>query len=262
MSSDVADGRVVLKIGGSVLTDQQAYERVAEHLARRVAESPNERLVVVVSAQGGVTDELQRLAEMCQAEPDPAALDLLWSTGELRSVATLTLCLRAAGVAAVGLGVHQCGLEVRGEFDRDDALQVNPLHISLHLRRHPIVVVPGFLGCGAGAQVVTLGRGGSDLTAVLLADALGAVRCELIKDVPGYFTKDPNKHADAERVAHLTFDAALVLAAQGCDLVQRRALVAASRTNTELRVHSLDDASPGTTVSATAASVHPTAAAG
>jgi len=235
---------VVLKLGGSVLRDHDAYPRCAGWLAARLHRHPQERLVVVVSAPLGATDRLQALAQSCSPQPDQRLLDLLWTTGETHSVALLALCLNHAGIPAAGLAVHQCGLElVPVGADRDE-LRVNPLPLRAHLRRNRVVVVPGFFARGRGDSVVSLGRGGSDLTAVLLAAGLQARRCELIKDVPGYFTKDPNKHADARPVPHVSFAEALVLAAGDCDLVQARALQAAARTNTDRLVRGLDEHGP------------------
>lgn len=243
---------VVVKLGGSVLTGLDAFHRSAAALGGWRAARPHERFVVVVSAQYGTTDGLQRLAEEACPAPDARLLDLLWSTGELHSVALLALCLQKLGVDAAGLSIHQCGLEVAdGDADGAEA-QVNPRPLLSELRRHPVVVVPGFFARAPEDSVVSLGRGGSDLTAVLLAAALQARRCELIKDVPGYFSKDPNKYADAVPLAQVTYDQALALAAAGCDLVQPRALVAAARTGMPLLIRSLDDAASQTQVTVAA----------
>jgi aspartate kinase len=188
----------------------------------------------VVSAESGHTDALFGEAAQLAAVPDAAALDLLWSTGELRSVALLTLALQSAGIPAVGFNVHETGLRVRAG---DDRLELNPLALRAALAHHSVVVVPGFLAT-RHQRVVTLGRGGSDWTAVSLAAALGAGRCELFKDVDGYFTADPNTAADARPIAALTFTEALELADAGCPLVQRQAIVAARNAGMTLVVRS------------------------
>lgn len=217
----------VIKIGGSVLTGTSAYGRAAGFLADRLAEHPGERLVVVVSAEYGVTDALLATARAIVDEPDPAMLDLLWSTGELRSAALLALQLQSRGVRATALNVHQTGLTEPDVHAGPGRLGIRSLRLSSALARHDVVVAPGFLARGDADAVVSLGRGGSDLTAVLLAAGLGARQCELVKDVPGYFSTDPHLDASAAHLPAVDFARALAMADAGCDLVQRQALEAA-----------------------------------
>jgi len=223
----------IVKLGGSVLTGLAAYQAAASFLKREAGDGAW-RLVAVVSAEYGHTDALAREAGEIAAAPDPAALDLLWSTGELRSVALLTLALRDAGVSAVGLNAHEAGL--RSSIS-SAAVGFGGLALRAALARHAVVVVPGFLATRF-QQIVTLGRGGSDLSAVLLAEALGADRCILIKDVDGYFTSDPATHTDATPIEALTYTHALAMADASCPLVQRQALAAAKRANVPLIVRS------------------------
>lgn len=218
----------VLKIGGSVLTGPQAYRRAAAYIGTRLCASPGGRIVTVVSAELGVTDRLLAAATAIVETPDTRALDLLWSTGETRSAALLALSLQALGVPVAVANVHQAGLS---SIDAGD-LQVNPLRLRALLADHDVVVVPGFFARGGGDALRSLGRGGSDLTAVLLAAGLGADACELLKDVPGFFTQDPKRSPDARPIPSLSFAHALAMADDGCELVQRQALEAA-------RVHAL-----------------------
>jgi aspartate kinase len=271
----------VLKIGGSVLRDEASYAATAEFLRCRLAERPAgkpdhaERLVVIVSAEYGATDKLlaeaqaivsgswasegrresprsgdpsaQRGGESKGAPPSEVnndALDLLWSTGELRSVARLTLHLQRIGVSAIPFNVHQTGLVA----DRITGTTVRPLRLLAALAASRIVIVPGFLGVSAGGTITSLGRGGSDLTAVLLATAVRADACELIKDVPGYFTADPHRDTTARQIHDLPIDEALRMADGGCDLVQRAALAAASQAGLHLVIRSMDAAAPVTHV--------------
>ena len=230
----------VTKIGGSVLTDGAAYKRAASFVAQRRGEHPEDRFVVVVSAEYGATDQLLATARGIVADPDPATLDLLWSTGELRSAALLTLELQARGIAATAVNVHQTGLtqpDVRGDAGHS---HLRSLRLLAALAKYEVVVAPGFLARGDGDAVVSLGRGGSDLTAVLLAAGLGARHCELIKDVPGYFTADPNTDADASHLPSVEFEEALDMAAAGCDLVQRQALEAARERALPLVIRSIE----------------------
>ena len=244
-ASEVAPRLAVVKLGGSVLTGLAAYQSAASFLKSELGQGAW-RLVAVVSAEYGHTDSLAGEASELATTPDPAALDLLWSTGELRSVALLTLALKAAGVSALGLNAHEAGLRSRDAalFDRRGPLHpastgiaFSGLALRAALARNHVVVVPGFLATRA-QQIVTLGRGGSDLSAVLLAEALGADRCVLIKDVDGYFTSDPATHDDARPIQTLAYTQALAMADDHCPLVQRQALAAAERANVPLIVRS------------------------
>jgi aspartate kinase len=234
----------VLKVGGSVLRDDASYAATARFLQTRLALNQDERLVVIVSAQYGTTDYLQAEAQIIANDPSQDALDLLWSTGELRSVAILALHLQKIGVSAAPFNVHQTGLIA----DRLNGTTVRPLRLLAALAHARIVIVPGFLGVSAGGTITSLGRGGSDLTAVLLAAAVRANACELIKDVPGYFTADPHRRADARPIHDLTIDEALRMADAGCDLVQRAALAAAAAAGLPLVIRSMDAAAPVTHV--------------
>jgi len=240
----------VIKIGGSILTSSAAFRRAAAFLRDRHRASPRERMVVVVSAQEGATDSLERAARRIAAIPDPLALDLLWSTGELRSVALLTLHLQSLGVRTAALNVHEAGLLAPQRGCGSGAVQLNPRRLQSALRDCPIAIVPGFLAIDPAGAVVSLGRGGSDLTAVLLAAGLRACRCELIKDVPGYFSSDPHQDASARHLPELTFQQALALADLGCDLVQRKAIEAAAGAALPLVIRSLNDAAPLTRITA------------
>jgi aspartate kinase len=238
---------VVIKIGGSVLTGAAGYDTAANWLRERLSTS-DDRFVVVVSAEFGQTDALYREAAAAAAEPDPALLDLLWSTGETRSVALLGLRLRASGDAVAGVAVHETGLSVTaGGGPSANTIRLNPLALRAALAAHRIVIVPGFLATRAG-QVVTLGRGGSDWSAVLLAAQLGASRCELIKDVDGYFTADPHADAQASLISSLDYTTALQMADAGCPLVQRQAIAEAAAARLPLVIRSL--ASQGSVVHA------------
>jgi aspartate kinase len=228
----------VLKIGGSVLTGVNGYRVAADWVSARLA-TTRDRLVVVVSAEYGHTDALFREAQQL-ADPAGDLLDLLWSTGETRSVALLALRLRAIGASVTGVSVHEVGLTVCGDTER---ITFNARSLRAALDAHRVVVVPGFLATKAN-RVVTLGRGGSDWSAVLLAASLGASRCELIKDVDGYFTADPHTHRDAELIRQLSYAEALRMADGGCPLVQRQAIAEAARARLPLVIRSL--ASQGT----------------
>ena len=213
----------VLKIGGSVLNGIDSYHEAARFVAGRCAAEPDTKFVVVVSAEFGHTDALLGLARSFGPAPDPAQLDLLWSTGELRSVALLAMALRAAGVRVAAANVHQSGL-VRESSGHPS---LSPITLRSLLAVHEVVVVPGFLARGAADAIVSLGRGGSDLSAVLIAAGLDASRCELIKDVDGYYSANPKVSSEAAHLPHVDFERSLAMADAGCRLVQRQAIEAA-----------------------------------
>lgn len=226
----------VLKLGGSVLRDLPSYHACANLIRDRLRAAPRSRFVVVVSARFGETDELLSLARSISETAGGSTLDLLWSTGEIRSVATLALCLQARDVRAAAFDVHQTGIR------RTDRIDVDPGPLRRALDDYDVVIAPGFLALGHGGQVVTLGRGGSDLSAVAIAAAIQADRCELLKDVPGYFTADPRHDPRAEHLPAIDYERALRMASDGCDLVQAEALDAARRAGLTLVVCTALDA--------------------
>ncbi|NQW03297.1 MAG: hypothetical protein HQ485_04660 [Acidobacteria bacterium] len=229
----------VLKLGGSILRDLQAYGRVAAFVRDEIVRT-HAHIVVVVSAECGHTDRLWAEVLAVADVVDDDARDLLWSTGELRSVALLTTALRACGVSATGLNAHETGLRVQSRSSAHvDGLVLNPVPLRAALGRHQVVVVPGSLAT-CRQQIVTLGRGGSDWSAVALAASLDATRCELIKDVPGYFTDDPHTNPAAVLIEAIGYAAALDMADAGCPLVQRQAIGHALRFHLPLVVRSLD----------------------
>jgi aspartate kinase len=232
----------VIKLGGSVLRTSSSYAEAARFLQRRLVQHDTERLVVIVSARHGETDALLAEAQVICAEPPDPARDLLWCTGELRSVALLTLHLEAIGVMAVPFNVHQTGLIA----DRIAGTTVQPRRLLAALATCRVLIAPGFLGVRPDDSIASLGRGGSDLTAVLLAAAIRADACELIKDVPGYFTADPHRDVEARPIHDLSIGQALAMADRGCDLVQRAALIAAASSRIQIVVRSMDAAAPVT----------------
>ncbi len=242
-------GVVVVKLGGSVLVDDDSYRQAAKFLVDRWRSSVEERFIVVVSARKGATDELERLANGIVRYPSPRSLDLLWCTAELRSVALLTLHLEELGIAAAGLNVHETGLRCNESGQRQGRVQSFSRKLRRSLEHHSIVVVPGFFGTLTNGSIVSLGRGGSDLTAVLLANEIEAERCELIKDVAGYFTEDPGASPQAEHLPWISYDNAIEMASRGCELVQRVALEAARENSLQLVVRGFGDNVPGTVVS-------------
>jgi aspartate kinase len=242
MTMSSLNALTVIKIGGSVLTGAAAYRRAARFLEQQLALRPGGKILAIVSAERGLTDALLTAARELAADPDQEALDLLWSTGELRSVALLVLALQNIGIRAAGANIHQTGLVSRRGLRAAQPSRsgVRPLRLRSLLSTADVVVAPGFLARTEGDSVASLGRGGSDLSAVLLAAGLGAERCELLKDVPGYFNTDPNANPDAEHIGALAYADAIRMAADGCDLVQLNALETARELNVRLLIRAMD----------------------
>src|ERR1051326_6855477 len=136
---------VVMKLGGSVLTDEESYRNAARFVVRRLHKCSQERFVVVVSAKKGITDELERIAKRITSYPSQRTLDLLWATGELRSVALLTLHLEEMGVAAVGFNIHETGLRFHASGQTDGRIEMLSGELRRAFHDHSVVVVPGFL---------------------------------------------------------------------------------------------------------------------
>jgi aspartate kinase len=239
---------IVVKIGGSILTGGKAFRRSAEFVEERLRGS-DERYVVVVSAQNGMTDGLEQAARQIAPTPERRAQDLLWATGELGSVALLTLHLHRLSIPAIGLNVHETGLRVAGSGDSIGEITVDSGVLDEALTDHRVVVVPGFLATNASGSIVSIGRGGSDLTAVLLSIHLRAMRCELVKGVGGYFTQDPRVDPSGVHIRNLTFEKALEMADAGCELVQRQAIEAAAGSGIPILVRSMGNTRLGSVIS-------------
>lgn len=228
---------VVHKYGGSVLRGEAALRDVAAAVARTVASGRS--VVAVVSAFEGTTDSLLARARRVTSKPEKEALDLVLATGEVESAALLTLALNDAGVPARVLNPFQIGIETDGVHGDAGVKRLDPTTLRARLAAGPAVVVPGFLGRSPNGALTTLGRGGSDLSAVAIASELRAESCDLVKDVPGYFSADPALIPDAVHRASVTLADALLLSRHGNDLLQDRALDWASRGNVRIVVRSL-----------------------
>lgn len=235
---------VIQKFGGSVLTDEEAYVSAAQHVARTVEQG--HRVVAVVSALSGRTDQLLSSAKKMQEDPDPETVDLLLATGELQSVALMTMALRQLGVKAQGLNPWQMGLHTDGSHGDARITRINPLTLRTRLANHPAVIVPGFLGRREDFRITTLGRGGSDLSAVALAVALEAEACEFFKDVPGYFSADPKCVSDAVHRPFVTGGEAFELSRWGCRFLQDRAIQWAVESHCHVRLRALGEDSRAT----------------
>lgn len=236
----------VQKYGGSSVADAACMKRVAERI--KLTRGRNNRVVVVVSAMGDTTDDLIALARQVNPEPDEREMDSLLATGEMASSAILTMALHAAGVPAISMTGRQAGIRVDNTHLKAKIETIDPARIQAQLAAGKVVVVAGFQGLNADSDVATLGRGGSDTTAVALAAALKADRCQILKDVDGVFTANPRVEPRARKQDEITYDEMLELAACGAEVLQSRAVEFAKKYNVVLEVMSSFEIKPGTIV--------------
>ena len=209
----------VHKYGGSSVADAGKIVNVAKRIAG-VHESGHQ-VVTVVSAMGDTTDELIDLARTVADEPDPRELDLLLSTGELVSITLLSMALRSLGYDAISLSGPQAGIRTDNAYGRARISEVNPERLQTELSNGRLVIVAGFQGLTPDEDITTLGRGGSDTTAVALAAALHADRCDIYTDVEGIYTADPRVVSNAAKLSHVGYDEMLELAAAGAKMHPR-----------------------------------------
>jgi uridylate kinase len=241
-------GILVRKYGGSSLATVERLKEVAVDLRR--ARDRGHRLVVVVSAMGDTTDDLLALAHQASAEPPRRELDMLLSVGERITASLLAMALADAGCPAVSLTGSQCGIITDTSHSDARILEVRGDRVREALARGHAVVVAGFQGVSLAKEITTLGRGGSDTTAVALAAALGAVRCEILKDVDGVMTADPSRVPEARLIERLTWEEMEKIAAAGCGVVHLRAVEYAARHGVEIVVRSSFHDGPGTVIGA------------
>lgn len=239
---------LVQKFGGTSVADVERIQAVAARIARSREEGHD--LVIVVSAMGHTTDELTGLARAISADPPRREMDMLLATGEQVSIALLSMALNARGVPAVSMTGPQVGILTESHHGRARILDVRTERLRRLLADGQVVVVAGFQGTSSGAagtpEITTLGRGGSDTSAVALAAALGAEACEIYTDVPGVLTTDPRKVSDAQLMESVSCDEMLELASLGAAVLHPRAVEIARNYGVPLVVRSSWSDAPGT----------------
>jgi aspartate kinase len=213
---------VVQKYGGSSLADAERIEHVARRISSRRA--AGDSMVVVVAAMGDTTDELIALARRITNSPAERELDVLLSTGEVVSSTLMAMALRQLGVEAVSLTGYQAGIQTDRSHSRARILSVEPQRIRREIDAGRAVIVAGFQGFTEDLDITTLGRGGSDTTAVALAAALGAARCEIYTDVEGIFSADPRIEPRARKLVDIGYDEMLEMASHGARVMHPRAV--------------------------------------
>ena len=213
---------VVQKYGGTSLADAGCIRHVARQIVDRLG--CGDEVVVVVSAMGNQTDQLISLAEGINSRPEARELDLLLSTGEIVSSTLLSMALRTSGQPAVALSGAQAGIGTDRRYGRACILKVDPHRIIEELEHGNVVIVAGFQGITEKMDITTLGRGGSDTTAVALATALAAEGCEIYTDVEGVFSADPRLEPTARLIPEISYEEMLELASYGAKVLHSRAV--------------------------------------
>ncbi len=237
---------IVQKYGGSSVASAERIQSVAGRIARRV--EAGDRLVVVVSAMGDTTDELLALAGQMTDEPEERELDLLLSTGEIVSSTLLAMALKHVGRPAVALSGAQAGIGTDKRYGRARILKVDPHRVEAALKRGNVVIVAGFQGTTEELDITTLGRGGSDTTAVALAAGLKADRCEIYTDVDGIYTADPRIETRASKLEAISYDEMLEMASYGARVVHPRAVELGAVFKVPILVASSFAEAPGTLI--------------
>jgi aspartate kinase len=237
---------IVQKYGG---TSVGSAERI-KAVARRIAATADQghRVVAVVSAMGDTTDELIALARQITDEPSERELDLLLSTGEIVSCTLMAMALRALGRDAIALTGFQAGIRTNATFSKALITRVEPERILRELERGRIVIVAGFQGITEDLDITTLGRGGSDTTAVAVAIGIQADRCEIYTDVDGIFTADPRVVPEARKLRSISYEEMLELAKLGARVMHPRAVELAGVYHMPVVVRSSFNENPGTII--------------
>ena len=225
-------GLIVQKFGGISVKDRDRIFNVA----RIVANTRNQGndVVVVVSAQGDTTDDLITKAAEITSDPSHREMDMLLATGEQISISLLAMALQEIGVPSVSLTGWQAGFSTDRAYTKARIKRLNTERVESELARNRVVVVAGFQGLNRSDDITTLGRGGSDTSAVALAAALHADRCQIYTDVEGVYTADPRKIPKATRLKEITFDEMLELASLGAQVLNNRSVEPVSYTHLTL----------------------------
>ena len=239
-------GLIVQKYGGTSVGDAEKIKNVA----RRVAQTKDKgnQVVVVVSAMGDTTDELIKLAYQINDHPDERELDMLLSTGEIISCTLLAMALEAMGYEAISLSGAQAGIRTDSTYSRARIQRVDPERITRELDKGNIVIVAGFQGITDDMDITTLGRGGSDTTAVALAVSLGAGICQIYTDVEGVYTADPRIVPEARKLPEIGYEEMLELATYGAKVMHPRAVELGELFNVPILVASSFTDNPGTLI--------------
>ncbi len=240
---------IVQKYGGTSVADLDRIRNVARRVAR-IFEAGND-VVVVLSAMAGVTDKIIELAHQASPNPTKRELDVLLATGEQTTAALLTMVLNAMNLPAQSLLGFQARVLTDQTYGNARIHEIDATRIQKLLSERKIVVVAGFQGCDANGNITTLGRGGSDTTAVAIASAIKADSCEIYTDVDGVYTADPNICKTARKLSRITYDEMMEMASLGAKVLQIRSVEFAKKYNVPVHVRSSFSEEEGTMVVST-----------
>jgi len=227
---------VVQKYGGTSVGDLDRIQNVANKVAKTVDEGND--VVVIVSAMSGETNKLLEFANHFSKKPPQREVDLLVSSGERVTSALLSIALQEMGYKAIALTGRQAGIKTDSNHTKARIAEIDPTPMQNQIKQGKIVVVAGFQGINENGDVTTLGRGGSDLTAVAIAGALNADVCEIYTDVDGIYTTDPRIESKAKRLDRISYDEMLELASMGAKVMQSRSVELAKKLNVDILVKS------------------------
>src|SRR5947207_4435812 len=239
---------IVQKYGGTSVANPERIKNVANRVASY--RSKGDQVVVVVSAMSGVTDNLIKLAKESMPWPNDREMDVLLATGEQTTIALTAIALHSIDIPAVSLTGAQAGIVTDGVHTKAKIQNITPKRIHELLNEGSVVIVAGFQGQTIEGQVTTLGRGGSDLTAIALAAALKADLCQIYTDVDGVYTADPRICPGAKKLKEISYDEMLELASLGAKVMQSRSVEFAKKFGVVLEVRSSLNANTGTIVNA------------
>lgn len=217
---------IVQKYGGSSVADTDKIKRIAQIASERVKSGL--KLVIVVSAMGKTTDNLIKMAKEISASPEPRELDMLLTTGEQISISLLSIALNEIGVKSKSLNAFQAEILTTGDFNEARIKNIKTEKINSILEENDVVIIAGFQGITEEGDITTLGRGGSDTSAVALAAALQA-KCEIYSDVDGIYTVDPRLHPAAKKLKHVAYDEMLEMASLGAKVLHSRSVEIAKK---------------------------------
>lgn len=251
---------VIMKFGGTSVGDVERIKSVARRIKRTWEAGDN--VVVVVSARGGVTNELLERARCLNPHPSDREMDMLLSVGEQESIALMAMTLDHMDVPAVSRTGAQAGIQTDFAHTRARIVSITGGDILEQLEMRNVVIVAGFQGITSRGHITTFGRGGSDLTAIALASALKSDRCEIYTDVDGIYTADPRIVPNARKIRCINYEELLELASSGSKVMQARAVEFAQKYNVEFEVRSSFNHNPGTLVKTEAPSMEDVAVSG
>jgi aspartate kinase len=237
---------IVQKYGGTSVGNPDRIKNVAARVAKYRAQG--DQIVVVVSAMSGVTDNLIKLAKEIMPLPNEREMDVLLATGEQQTIALTSIALHSLNVPAVSLTGAQAGIVTDGVHTKAKIHNITPKKVHDLLKQGNVVIVAGFQGETSEGQITTLGRGGSDLTAIALAAALKADLCQIYTDVDGVYTADPRIVQNAQKLAEISYDEMLELASLGAKVMQSRSVEFAKKFEVVFEVRSSLNDNPGTIV--------------